>query len=412
MDGSSGARLWTLPDDRVDAVWRSLDSVASRYRRRTGRDIPAHAIPSAPELHEMLQCVFWASLLPDEHRYPRFSVFFGPPEEGCIQLVPRVLSSGALARLAPATAAPARLGIWRGEGGGLSIWGIHPGGTTFLEVRAVGAGHVLVSLAAQNLAVLKCDEWRLLIRTTPGLGAHGLGREHVVAEIATALGETQGAGKGALTAVALTMALDAMRAKRHGGTLLVLPETAARRSSALRWLVMGDTQLQSRLGLTNVYERFLPAVEGASRPLDALLQTDIAPYLLGKPENAHPALLQSCSILAQLGAVDGAVVLTESLDLLAFGVVIQAPGGGEAHRSEARLRTRSILAAADQPGEPLSTDAPRIGGTRRRSAARFVANNRGSLALTASQDGAATAVLWRGTAREALRLTEIETLLD
>jgi hypothetical protein len=91
--------------------------------------------------------------------------------------------------------------------------------------------------------------------------------------------------------------------------------------------------------------------------------------------------------IAGLTAVDGAAIMTDRYEVLAFGAKIgRRPGYGPVEQVRVT--------------EPVVGDAPavmapaQLGGTRHLSAAQFVHDQPDSLALVASQDGRFTVFAW------------------
>jgi hypothetical protein len=91
--------------------------------------------------------------------------------------------------------------------------------------------------------------------------------------------------------------------------------------------------------------------------------------------------------IAGLTAVDGATVINDQYDLLAFGVKIHRSSEGE--QIEEMLVTEPIVGDEGEIVHPVKN-----GGTRHLSAAQFVFNQRDALALVASQDGKFTIFSW------------------
>ena len=83
---------------------------------------------------------------------------------------------------------------------------------------------------------------------------------------------------------------------------------------------------------------------------------------------------------AGLTAVDGATILSDSYELLGFGAKI-----GRRKDTRAAETVRLVLPFAGL--EPRIVDTAQLGGTRHLSAAQFVHDQPGTLALVASQDG-------------------------
>jgi hypothetical protein len=91
--------------------------------------------------------------------------------------------------------------------------------------------------------------------------------------------------------------------------------------------------------------------------------------------------------LAGLTAVDGATVISDHFEPLAFGVKILT--------RDAIHRVDQVLLTEPFEGVPDTTlDPAHLGGTRHLSAAQFAHDQRDSVALVASQDGQFTVFAW------------------
>jgi hypothetical protein len=84
--------------------------------------------------------------------------------------------------------------------------------------------------------------------------------------------------------------------------------------------------------------------------------------------------------IAGLTAVDGATVITDEYDLLAFGAKI-------VRRDGASQVSRVVVTEPVEGGSPLIVEPTQLGGTRHLAAAQFVQDQHGAIALVASQDG-------------------------
>lgn len=154
-----------------------------------------------------------------------------------------------------------------------------------------------------------------------------------------------------------------MRAHGHGGTMLVVPHGSDEwRRSIVQPLAYA------------VDPPFRP--DGLGAALDAL---------------AGPT------------AVDGAAVISDRFELLAFGAKIATREG--AARVERVLVTEPVEGARETVVEPVQ-----LGNTRHLSAAQFVADQRDSIALVASQDGRFTVFSW-SPLRDIVHAHRLETLL-
>ena len=91
--------------------------------------------------------------------------------------------------------------------------------------------------------------------------------------------------------------------------------------------------------------------------------------------------------MAGLTAVDGATLITDSYELLAFGVKIFRPDG--------RPRVEQVVVTEPVEGGAAVVMAPvQLGGTRHISAAQFAQDQQDAVALVASQDGHFTIFVW------------------
>jgi hypothetical protein len=337
----------------------------------------------AAAIEALVDAGFWASLQREEGRAPEISLAFLPKEQAESPLLlapPLPLGPRTLAQLAPAVERPGiHLGVSR-ENGELVVWGTTrtvPVGCFVLEV--VGPGVLVVkcresddSPKFRNLAVFEGDQVKILSH-----GASAVDHEPVV--VRALLAPQTLDAKGAVAGEILLRLAVSMRAHKRGGTLLVVPaESEAWRESIVRPIrysvepSFGELAALARLEATGV---------------------EPDPIRLGRVVDA----------LAGLTAVDGATVITDRFELLAFGVKIGRPDG--------RLRAERV--AFSEPvegGAPVVLAPLQLGGTRHISAAQFAQDQPDAVALVASQDGRFTVFAW--SQRDALvRAYRIETLL-
>jgi DNA integrity scanning protein DisA with diadenylate cyclase activity len=157
-----------------------------------------------------------------------------------------------------------------------------------------------------------------------------------------------------------------MRAHKRGGTLLVVPA-----------------------GSQSWRESLITPITYAIDPPFG----ELAELVREAPEEQQAELTRVVELIAGLTAVDGATLISDRYELLAFGVKIGRPEG--------RPRVeRVILSEPVEDGSAEIVAALQLGGTRHNSAAQFTQDQRDSLAMVASQDGRFTLFAW--SAREAL----------
>ena len=335
--------------------------------------------PDADAIEALVDAAFWASLRREEGYAPEISLAFLPPERAVrpLRLAPPLpLGSHALSQLAPAVERPGiHLGVWRSRRGAeLEVWGttrVVPPYCFVLEV--VEPGLLVVkhrvsddSAKFRNVAVFQGEDVKILSRPEQEPDCPALLRPLLGAEVE----------EGAVESDLLLRLAISMRAHGRGGTLLVVPAgTEAWRESIVR-----------PIGY---------AVDPAFTELTDLLAEG------GEPDYA--AVSRAVDAVAGLTAVDGATLITDRYELLAFGVKIG--------RADGRLRVERVLVTEPvEAGAPLVLAPLQLGGTRHISAAQFAQDQQDAAALVASQDGRFTAFAWSARAGM-VHARRVETLL-
>jgi hypothetical protein len=334
--------------------------------------------PDAAIIEAVVEAAFWASLRREENYPPRISLAFLPPAQaGRPLLFERALplTPEALTRLAPAVERPGiHLGVWR-DGQELLVWGatrtlpalcfalevVAPGLLVIKHRREEGAGKFV------NVAVLEGDRIKILNHRPAQ-------RPDYPALVASLLGfDTPDATAWSVNAL-IQLAVS-MRAHGRGGALLLAPHD----SEEWRESIVGP-----------VLYSVLPPFTG------------LADLIRKGPDN-EDALRRAVDAVAGLTAVDGAMVLTDRCEVLAFGAKIG--------RRTNWPRVDHILEI-----EPVEGTVPRLvhpaetGGARHLSAAQFAHDQRNALAMVASQDGRFTIMAWSAV-DEVVQAYRVEALL-
>jgi DNA integrity scanning protein DisA with diadenylate cyclase activity len=274
------------------------------------------------------------------------------------------------------------LGVWR-DGDQLHVWGATRTLPTLCFVLEVVAPGILVVKHRRgqdagkfvNVGVLEGDQIKIVDeRATmlPGCPP--------VVESLLGLGRRTSSDDDEPLNVPMQLAVS-VRAHRRGGALLVVPVgSEAWRESIVR----------------PVFYSLVPAV------------SDVAELMQSEPaERARlewqEALRRAVDALAGLTAVDGATVINDRYELLAFGAKLK--------RRDAFDQVEQVLVTEPIEGAIMTiVDPTELGGTRHLSAAQFVHDQRDSVALVASQDGRFTVFAWSETDR-IVRAHRIEALL-
>jgi len=335
--------------------------------RAPGRP-PGGPLADAAAIEALVDAAFWASLQREEGYAPEISLVFLPPERAVRPMMlatPLPLGPRALARLAPAVERPGiHLGVWR-DGEQLVVWGTTRAIPSFCFVlEVVGPGLLVVkhrvhedSAKFWNVAVFEGERVKVLDRgVVDASGYPPLLKALIAPEPSSADDAVE---------VLLRLAVS-MRAHRRGGTLLVVP------AGAEAWR-------------ESIVSPITYAVQPPFRDLHELMQEAAQDAL-----RADEALGRVVEAVAGLTAVDGATLITDRYELLAFGVKIGRADGSP--RVE-----RVVLSEPIEGGAPEVVAPVQMGGTRHISAAQFAQDQRDALALVASQDGRFTTFSWSPT---------------
>ena len=352
--------LPTYPAARLvsDAVRGHFARHIAAARTRDGVEFDS---PSQPAIAAIIDAAFWASLRREVGRAPRISMAVLPPKGakhaltfgGRLPLLPAVL-----AKVAPAVERPGiHLGVWH-SGDEFFIWGTTREVPAFcLVVEVVTSGLIVVKHRSEpfgkfvNVAVLEGDQIKIVdeqaATVVPDCPA-------VVESLVGAL-DRNGSG---LTTVLVQLAAS-MRQHGRGGALLIVP------SDSSQWL-------------ESIVTPMLYAVEPPYTEL-----ADLSCRRTVDPDD----LKRAVDAIAGLTAVDGATIINDRYDLLAFGAKITR------RRGSAPVELVNVTEPVEASVPTRSTPA-QLGGTRHLSAAQFVHDQHDATALVASQDGRFTIFKW------------------
>ena len=357
------------------ATYRGAHAAAPRVAAHFARHIEA-ARPAAvgqiafpPDeqtLETIIDAAFWASLRREEGYAPRISLAYLPPEQAGRALMferPLALDPSVLARVAPAVERSGiHLGVWPRDGQAW-VWGTTRTIPMYCFVLEVASPGLLVikhhrgdeSGKFVNVAVLEGDRLKIVDERASSLPD--------CPPLLTSLLGFDAPSSWAQSVNVLVQLAVSMRAHRRGGALLVVPAgTDAWRESIVR-----------------------PISYSVSPKFDEL--AELMRDTRADRRVWQEALARSVETIAGLTAVDGATILTDRYELLAFGAKIT--------RREGAARVESVTVTEPIEGAVSETLHPsELGGTRHLSAAQFVHDQRDAVALVASQDGHFTIFAW------------------
>jgi hypothetical protein len=374
----------TYPAARIVApkvhahFFRHLD--AARQRGLS----PVAALPDASVIERLINATFWASLRREEGYVPKISLAYLPPDQDLRRLCfdrSLPLTARALAKVAPVVErAGIHLGVWH-EGDELRVWGTTHAIPTFCFVLEVVEPGLLVikhhrgekSGKYVNVAVLEGDQIKVVDEHASSLPD--------CPELLTSLLGFDSPSSWIDSVNVLVQLAVSMRAHGRGGLLLVVPAGS-------------DAWRQS------IVEPIPYAVAPPFRELAELMRES------GDGRQAHvwqEALKETVDAIAGLTAIDGATVITDTYELLAFGAKIVRRRG--APPVEQITMTEPV-----EGGVPLTMTSTELGGTRHLSAAQFVHDQRDAIALVASQDRRFTVFAW-SPCEERVHAHRVEVLL-
>ncbi|HET9468534.1 MAG TPA: hypothetical protein VFO48_08990 [Vicinamibacterales bacterium] len=351
--------------------------------RTRGRD-PIAALPSTDAIEQMINATFWASLRREEGYIPKISMAFLPPEqtEHPMRLErPMPLAPASLTKIAAIVEhAGIHLGVWETDGE-LCIWGTAHNIPTFcLVVEVVEPGLIVIkhhrgeqSGKYVNVAVLEGDQIKIVDENASSLPD--------CPDLLTSLLGFDSPASWVDSVNVLVQLAVSMRHHGRGGSLLIVPPNS-------------ETWRES------IVHPIPYSVSPPFRELAVLMRET------GEGRQAEiwrDALRETVDAIAGLTAVDGAAVLTETYELLAFGAKIQRRRG--ATPVESVTITEPI-----EGGTPTIVSAAQLGGTRHLSAAQFVHDQRNAIALVASQDRRFTVFAW-SPCEDSVHAHRVEALL-
>jgi len=324
------------------------------------------AAPDVPTLEAILDAAFWASLHREEGYTPKISLAYLPPAQSARPLVferPIPLAPAMLAKVSPAVErAGIHLGVWNRDGQ-LEVWGTTRTIPTYCFVLEVTEPGLLVikhhrgeeSGKMVNVAVLEGDRLMMIDENASSLPD--------CPPLLTSLLGFDAPASWAQSVNVLVQLAASMRAHRRGGALLVVPSGS-------------DTWRES------IVQPIVYAVRPVFSELADLMQDPRS-----DKRRWQDALARAVDVVAGLTAVDGATIISEKYELLAFGAKIGRRDGSP--RVESVTVTEPIEGAVAQTMNPTE-----LGGTRHLSAAQFVHDQQNAVALVASQDGHFTIFAW------------------
>ena len=344
-------------------------------------------LPDIVTIEAIIDVAFWASLRREEIYTPRVSLAFVPPalvDQALVFEQPIPLASQSLTRLGPAVERPGiHLCVCR-RNGDLLVWGaarILPQFCFVLEVVAPGLLVVKHSRSLYqfddagkfvNVAVLQGDEVKVI-------DPHAAAGQDCPDLLNPLLGLQSELDSPDSVNVLIQLAVS-MRAHGRGGLLLVVPA-----------------------GIHEWRESILHPITYSVEPNRALVDLMREDSAGRSRRRWQESLRRIVDGIAGLTAVDGATIITDQYELLAFGAkIVRRKGSAQVAAVTVTEPIEGTAGTVAEPGQ--------LGGTRHLSAAQFAHDQRDAIALVASQDGRFTVFGW-SPCEEMVHAHRIETLL-
>jgi len=374
------------------------------------------ALPPAL-LEDALSAAFQASLMAEEARSTRFRLLLtapdqlpdtGIPNQGVLRLKfdrSRPLYADELRRLAPAVPFETSLIAAHVDQGKLRIWGVAHSGPAWLAPTWGGRSVVpnwtydpIIHVTAPGQLAVRCAG-RLIGALERGVLVDAaldvfdsnwlpamFARERQLIQQEHAALQTRVASPtsvehsliGKIAQQMLRRAIQLVRGARHGGLILIADTSGgegARPLSGLRLKYSFAQDEPARRYRTLLFQ-ILEAV-AATTSKESVGWSDFASNQSARFEELEQAVFEQSRVLANLSAIDGALVLDKRFSILGFGAEVSA-----------ELPTPSrVWRAIDTEGQVRQPEDIENVGTRHRAAYRFVNDHPDGLAVVISQDG-------------------------
>jgi hypothetical protein len=368
-------------------------------------------------LHEALATAFQASMTTEEGRPTRFRLLLTPadalpiegaPNRGVLRLKldrTRPLHVDELRRLAPSTPFETSLIGAHEEDGALRIWGVAHSGPAWLAptwggrdlsanwtydpiIHVNGPGHLAVRRAGVLIGAL---ERGALVDTTldvfesQWLPAMFSREREEVRALHAALQATKAVPTrvehslvGRISQHMLRRCIQLVRGAQHGGLILVHDLGTPLEGLRLKYRFEPAEPTKRYRGL------LLDLLEALADASDKALTgwSDFLANASADLERLEQAVFEWSRVVANLAAIDGAVVLDKRFALLGFGAEVS---------SELPSPTQ-VWRALDREGTRPHPESIEAVGTRHRAAYRYVHGHPGGLAIVISHDGGVTFV--------------------
>ena len=377
-------RLFSADNDWIVRIRAQFQRQAEvRQRVKLGGALPE--VPTCEMLADVLDVAFWASLTTNEGRPTRVRLvmLLSASAESVLAFKhPIPFTEEEVARLAPAARSTGWLAVDAMHQPG-TIWGIsqHPISERLgaITIDVSDPGVIRVGFGPSQSFVVFAG------RSTAS--PHDAGDMTLTSRLRDVL-----SGDGPETddhaamrkCVALSALARMVLEDRHGGTLLVVPDTTGPWMDSLSPFTHAfrEPDTSVREAIAAVQDQELSRIGGLGTLYRTDVSSDVKAAILAAVSQLHWHPEVVLRPVARLAAVDGAVVMTAELDILGFGAMISVGAAPD------------VYLVTPWPERVDRIDIEDVGGARHQSAVRFVGKHRESLALVISHDGHLSLAHW------------------
>jgi hypothetical protein len=370
-------------------------ALRERWAHTEGSPLPEHAV-----LTQFLSIIYQASLLREEARPVECHVVLATAAELAAPgqfatgphvvafVTPRPWDAQEIRRLSPAVARPATLlAVRQTEAGELVLWGLLVTNTPWdrLPGSPVPSTEEVPPVLGTGLLTCYCGATRVLTLRAGRIDGHGF-LQFPTAWSRGRFGEMVAAnpqlGLAELDLIASLghhvqrRAVARVRAGGHGGLLVFVPPGAVAELLAPDGLLRPKYPTQE-LGGEGRCSQLIHAIIARQQALGDMSWPCYQEARDPELRALAVALDHFADLMADLMAVDGALVLTQNLEIVGFGVEIRAP----------HIALDQVHRALDLEGQHLQAEPADQGGTRHRAAYRLCQAAPACLAVAVSQDG-------------------------
>lgn len=344
------------------------------------------------ELAKIVNQCFCSSIKSEEGRVVKGTICISSPEEAphLSRTFEKAVPVSVKALVSLLIASPeSPLGIQNGQNGP-EIWGFLdsvPYNALILRITALGT--IVSSFNSDVIAVLQCEKVYCL-RTADEYEPLDTDAQALKRFVAGTLDSACPFPDAMKQAQHLLRIVAKIYRHGHGGALVLVPDTNSWDKHIHFGYKFNDSStfaLQERSQSFDTINSDVAQIKSSQMKGEDINNASL--LLKEAQKDNHRALLDStlCSI-GDLSAIDGALVMDNTMKVLGFGAKLL-----NTCVEEFSVIIYDALENSDQDVEKKRVLSTELGGTRHQSAARFVYENRDTIVFVASQDGRLTLFL-------------------